>query len=349
MYVNLPLRVNCEKKGNPMTTLYVQRTGATLTRQHSSFIIRFRDGDQLQRQSIPAEKVTEVIIGAGCHITSGAIELLLSLQVPVSFVNFHDKYIGALCTPVNGNQALRRLQYVAVEDEMFCLSMARAFITGKTNNQRTIILRYARECPELEPAAEGMKTMISALGSAHDIETVMGMEGQTAKLHFQSLSVICGPDWAFNGRNRRPPRDPINAMLSYGYAILEGHVTSALHRVGLDPYVGFMHTPFPGRRSLVMDLMEEFRPVIVDSAVLGIVGNRMLKPDDFHTTDEGCRLEDEARKVFLSKLQGRFDQTTTHPITQEKTTYSGLIYAQARQIASILFGEWQDYTPMRIR
>ncbi len=332
-----------------MTTLYVQRTGATLTRDDNSFVIRYRENEQMQRQAIPAQKVSEVVIGAGCHITSGAIELLLALEVPVSFVNFHDRYIGALCTPVNGNQALRRAQYAASEDDSFCLSLARSFIAGKTNNQRTLILRYARECSDLEPAAEGMKAMIGALSTAPDIDTVMGMEGQTAKLHFQSLSTICGSEWAFSGRNRRPPRDPVNAMLSYGYAILEGHVTSALHRTGLDPYVGFMHAPFPGRRSLALDLMEEFRPVIVDSAILGIIGNRMLKPDRFETSNEGCRMSDDARKVFLGKLQARFDQTTTHPITQEKTTYSKLIYSQARQIASILFGEWSDYTPLRIR
>jgi CRISP-associated protein Cas1 len=332
-----------------MTTLYVQRTGATLTRHDSSFIVRYRDGEQLQRQTIPAEKVSEVVIGAGCHITSGAIELLMKLEVPVSFVNFHDKYIGALCTPINGNQALRRAQYAASEQDEFCLSMARAFIAGKTHNQRTITLRYARELPELTPLTEGMREMIAGVATAPNIETVMGLEGQTARLYFEGLRLICGEAWAFDGRNRRPPRDPVNAMLSYGYAILEGHVTSMLHRVGLDPYIGFMHQPFPARKSLALDLMEEFRPVVVDSAILGIIGNRMLSPADFEIQDASCRMSDAARKTFLIRLQARFDQTITHPITQEKTTYSKLILSQARQIGSLLFGEWDGYTPLRVR
>src|SRR5437870_3022899 len=154
-----------------MTTLYVQRTGATLTRQNSSFVIRYRENDQLHKQAVPAEKISEVVIGAGCHITSGAIELLLALEVPVSFVNFHDRYIGALCTPMNGNQALRRAQYAAAEDDSFRLAMSRAMIVGKMHNQRTIVLRYARQFPDLEIVAEGMKTMISAISTAPDIET----------------------------------------------------------------------------------------------------------------------------------------------------------------------------------
>ncbi len=332
-----------------MTTLYVQRTGCTLTRRDNSFIVKYREADRIVKQPFPAEKINEVVIGAGCHITSGAIELLLALEVPVSFVNFHDRFIGALCTPINGNQTLRRAQYTASDNPDFGLAMAKRFIVGKTNNQRTMVLRYARECSALDAPAEQMRQMIAQLEHAADVETVMGLEGQTAKLYFESLSLICGDDWAFNGRNRRPPRDPVNAMLSYGYAILEGHVTSALHHIGLDPYVGFMHKPFPGRRSLALDLLEEFRPVIVDSAVLGIVGNRLLQPGDFTFAEGSCLLSDEARKLFLTRLQARFDQPVAHPITQEKTTYSKLVLSQARQIGSILMGELTDYIPVRIR
>src|SRR5258708_3513396 len=288
-----------------MTTMHVTHYGATLMRENRRFIIRYRENDQVRKQAVPAEKISEVVIGAGCHITSGAIELLLALEVPVSFVNFHDRYIGALCTPMNGNQALRRAQYTSAEDDSFRLSMSRAMITGKMHNQRTIVLRYAREFQGLALAAEGMKSMISATATAPNIETLMGLEGQTAKLYFEALSVICGEEWGFSGRNRRPPRDPVNAMLSYGYTILEGHVTTTIHHVGLDPYVGFMHTPFPNRRSLALDLMEEFRCVIVDSAILGIIGNRMLKPLDFDTSVNGCLMQEAARKVFLTKLQAR--------------------------------------------
>lgn len=332
-----------------MTTLYVQRNGCTLTRRDNSFIVRYKEGDRVIKQPFPAEKINEVVIGTGCQITSGAIELLMALEVPVSFVNFHDRFIGALCTPINGNQALRRAQYTAADNTDFGLTLAKRFIIGKTNNQRTIVLRYARECPALDSNANQMRQMIAQLECAPDVETVMGLEGQTAKLYFEALGVISGDEWAFNGRNRRPPRDPVNAMLSYGYAVLEGHITSALHRVGLDPYVGFMHKPFPGRRSLALDLLEEFRPVIVDSAILGIIGNRLLQPGDFAMIEGSCSLSDDARKTFLTRLQGRFDQPVAHPITQEKTTYGKLVLSQARQIGSILMGELTEYVPIRIR
>ncbi len=328
-----------------MTTLYIQHNGCTLARQHNTLIIRHPE----QKRRIPVEKISAVVIGNGCHITSGAIELLLSLQVPVSFVDYHERFIGALLTPVNGNQLLRREQYRAAERDDISIYFARHFIGGKAQNQRTLAQRYARERSELIEYVDQMACLIKHIDTGEDIPTIMGYEGQVAKLYFKSLGLIVGSSWEFTGRNRRPPRDPINAMLSYGYTVLEAFITSALHKVGLDPYVGFVHKPFPGRKSLALDLLEEFRPVIVDSAILGITGNQMLKPDDFTVDMNVCRMSEKARKTFLQRFQARLDQSVKHHITQEKTTYSKLIVSQARQIASLLLHDLSEYSPVRIR
>lgn len=332
-----------------MTTLYVQHDGCTLTRQDNTLVVQYRDNGEIVKQRIPVEKVNEVVIGTGCHITSAAIGLLLSMQVPVAFVDYHEQFIGALHTPMNGNQLLRREQYRLAERDDIALYLARQFISGKMLNQRVIVQRYAREYPDLESSVKEISRLATSLDAAPDIATMMGYEGQTARLYFAALGVVFGEAWQFIGRNRRPPRDPINALLSYGYAVLEAHITSTIHRVGLDPYVGFMHAVFPGRKSLALDLIEEFRPIIVDSAILGVIKNNMLKPDDFSITMGNCLLSEPARKVFLQRLQARLDQEVIHHITQEKITYSRLILAQTRLLASLLLGESTEYIPARIR
>ncbi|GIK65483.1 MAG: CRISPR-associated endonuclease Cas1 2 [Chloroflexota bacterium] len=332
-----------------MTTLYVQHDGCTLTRQDSTLIVRYRENDQSHQQRIPVEKVGAVVIGTGCHITSGAIQLLLSLQVPISFVDYHERFVGALHTPINGNQLLRRQQYQAAENPEMQLYLAYHFLGGKMQNQRTLIQRYARENAALDVYVSQMASFIKSLETVSDIPMMMGYEGQVAKLYFEALGQIFGEAWGFTGRNRRPPRDPINAMLSYGYTVLEAFITSALHQVGLDPYVGFVHSLFPGRKSLALDLLEEFRPVIVDSAVLGLIGNQMLKPADFQIQLGVCLMPEDTRKTFLQRFQQRMDQSVQHPITQEKTTYSRLIVSQARQIGAFLLGDIEGYVPVRIR
>jgi CRISPR-associated protein Cas1 len=332
-----------------MTTLYVQHQGATLSRQHNSLVVRYKDNNEKMDKRIPIEKVTQVVIGNGCHLTSGAIELLLSVKVAIVFVDYHDKYIGTLVTPLNGNQFLRRAQYHAAETKELAIYFGRRFLGGKVHNQRTLIQRYARQQDHLRGYVDQMGHYLKHIDKCTDIPTMMGYEGQAAKVYFEALGQIMGEKWAFTGRNRRPPRDPINALLSYGYTILEGVVTSSLHRVGLDPYVGFVHEVYPGRKSLALDLLEEFRPIIVDSAILGIVGNRILNPEDFRVDFGVCQMPENTRKIFLQKYQARLDQSVQHPVTQEQTTYAKLILGQARHLASVLLKDAQDYMPVRLR
>lgn len=332
-----------------MTTLYVQHDGCTLTRQDNSLVVKYPTSDNLPAARIPIEKISHVVIGAGCHVTSGALGLLLAMAVPINIVDYHDNVLGSVLTPLNGNHRLRQIQYTYANRDDICLYFAQKMLSAKIKNQRTLIRRYAKQHPRLAEIIDEMQHLAAKIEHTADVPTTMGYEGQAAKRYFEGLSLIFGEAWNFTGRNRRPPRDPINAMLSYGYTILEGRIVSAIHRTGMDPSVGFMHATFPGRRSLALDLIEEFRPVIVDSVILGIVGNQMLTPSDFEITLGTCQMPEKTRKTFLQRFQQRLDQSVKHPITEHSTTYDKLIQSQALQLASLLLNDIGDYVPVRIR
>jgi CRISPR-associated protein Cas1 len=240
------------------------------------------------------------------------------------------------------------------------LTLARAFVVGKMGNMRTMLLRAnrKRENEALTAAAEGIRrSMADALALTPDGTPIdpahpqtdsaygrlQGLEGAATACYFGSFGHILRQPELFNGRTRRPPRDPVNALLSYGYTILLNQVASAVCTVGLDPYVGYLHSAQYGKPALPLDLMEEFRPLIVDSVVLSVFNNNILTERDFVEEFGAWRLTDGGRRTFLTKLEARFDETITHPTFGYQATYRRCLELQARLLAKTLTGEIEAY------
>jgi len=252
--------------------------------------------------------------------------------------------------------------------------LARRFVIGKLSNQRMLLQRSDRRRSEplfqheIEQIAVLIRQLTSLSIEANDsivqtlasgdnsiagtpLETILGLEGAGSANYFHCFGKMLADQqqWPFAGRVKRPPTDPINALLSYGYALLTSQVAAAVQIVGFDQYIGYLHSSTYGRPALALDLMEEFRPLIVDSVVLTILNNRMLSPNDFHCELGAYRLKNEPRKLFLTKFEERLNEEITHPVFGYKTKYRRCIELQARLIAKYLTGEIDEYPPYIMR
>ena len=190
---------------------------------------------------------------------------------------------------------------------------------------------------------------IRGLDSAKNLETLLGHEGAGASAYYRAYRELLAHDWGFTTRQFRPPPDPINAMLSLGYTLLHNHVYAFINVVGLDPYCGYFHQPKHGHAALASDLMEEFRPIIVNGYVLSLINNKRVRPDDFDQTNKGLRFTKEALNRFLTGYYGRMQQTFQHPTRNEKTNYLRCIELQVRHLGRVIVGEEPAYQPFLIR
>jgi CRISPR-associated protein Cas1 len=250
--------------------------------------------------------------------------------------------------------------------------IAKSFIIGKLSNQRLLLQRHnrrqehpifqqeiqrmadiIRQVAELPSVEETPPTLTTGDTGVHgtQLETLLGLEGAGSAIYFSCFHNLLADQqqWSFPGRVKRPPTDPINALLSYGYAILSSQVSSAVQIVGFDPYIGYLHSSAYGRPALALDLMEEFRPLIVDSVVITLLNNRMLTLDDFHVELGAYRLKKEPRKIFLTRFEERLNEEVTHPIFGYKTKYRQCIELQARLMAKHITGEIDEYPPFVMR
>jgi len=253
--------------------------------------------------------------------------------------------------------------------------LARSFVVGKLSNQRTLLQRYNRKLEDekigsevetlaaiigklgrLELKGEGEKPGAVLVGgdtgiSGSIVETILGLEGAGSAAYFRCLGklLVDQEQWSFGGRVKRPPTDPVNALLSFGYSLLTNQVASAVQAVGFDQYIGYLHSSVYGRPALALDLMEEFRPIIVDSVVLSLLNNRMLGSQDFVRELGAYRLKDGPRRVFLSKFEERLNEEVTHPTFGYKVKYRRCIELQARLVAKFLTGELAEYPAFTVR
>lgn len=239
------------------------------------------------------------------------------------------------------------------------LHLARHCIAGKIKNSRQVLLRGAREskdsdeAAQLDRAAADLAASLRALPEAGDLDTLRGLEGEAARQYFSAFTLLLRPaareHFALNGRNRRPPRDRINALLSFLYALLMNDCRSALEAAGLDPQLGFLHAVRPGRAALALDLMEEFRP-LADRLALTLINRSQLNPGDFILREGGAvQLEGDARKTVLVAYQERKQETLTHPLLKESVPFGLLPHLQARLLARTLRGDLPDYPPYLVR
>lgn len=273
----------------------------------------------------------------------------------VSWLTEHGRFLAAMHGPVSGNVLLRRDQYRQADDPVFSAALARAFTIGKIYNCRTILRRTARDRPDpgLDEACRRLSDCLDRLKSDAPLDVVRGIEGEAAAAYFGAFSGLIAnrePVFAFNGRNRRPPTDAVNCLLSFLYTLLCHDMRGALEAVGLDPAVGYLHRDRPGRPSLALDLMEEFRPYMADRLVCTLINKGQVRPAGFVRQESGAvMMDDETRNTVLAVWQERKRDQIEHPFLKEQMTVGLLWHMQARLLARYIRGEMEAYPPFVVR
>ena len=275
--------------------------------------------------------------------------------ISLNFCTPGGRFLARVCGEANGNVLLRRAQYRAADDPAQSCRIARSMVFGKVYNARWSIERSKRDhglrldAQRLGAVSGQLKALLPQLAAETDLDSLRGLEGSAATAYFGVFDQLILGDrevFSFNGRSRRPPKDPVNALLSFAYSLLSHDRASALESAGLDSYVGFLHRDRPGRSSLALDLMEELRPCVADRFVLTMINNRVFKDRDFEYRESGgVSLGDEARRSFLSRWQERKRESLTHPFLGEKISWGLVPYLQALLLARYLRGDLDEYPP----
>lgn len=331
-----------------MSTLYLTEQYATVRKDGDCLVVHTPDK---RRVPIPLLKVEQVVVVGDVTLTGGTVSALLAANVEVCFVTRWGRYQGRLSPVCSKNGLLRQAQHAAHQDAARRLDLARRFVAGKLANQRTLLLRQnrKREDPALAEAAARIQAAARRAAAAPDLGALLGEEGSAGQAYFGVFGRLLSAPWQFGQRVRRPPTDPVNALLSLGYSLLANDVASAVQVVGLDPYAGYLHAPHYGRPALVLDLMEEFRAVIADSVVLTVLNNRMLTPDAFVEELGTYRLGDARRRDYLEAYEARLNTEVQHPVFGYRASYRRCLELQARLLAKTLLAEIPAYPPFAVR
>lgn len=333
-----------------MSTLYITQQDTTLRKTDERLKVT-RQGATLL--DVPMLKVSQVVLFGRVSVTAATVQALLERQIGVSYLTEHGRYVGRIEPAFSKNIVLRSAQYRAAFAPATVLDLARQMVRGKLSNMRVFLQRANRGLDDtaIALAIDSLKETLQGIDRALTIEALRGVEGAGSAAYFGVFNrLIKAAEFAFTTRVRRPPTDPVNALLSFGYALLANDVCSAINTVGFDPYLGYLHAEHYGRPSLALDLMEEFRPLIVDSVVLTCLNKRILGPDDFQVElGNVYRLKDTARRTFLMQYEERKQTEVQHPTFQYKATYQRCFELQARLLAKYLKGEIAAYPPFLSR
>jgi CRISPR-associated protein Cas1 len=334
--------------------LYVQEPGSHVGKRSEHLVVR-KDGQEVTR--VPMHAMRQLVVFGNVQVSTQALETLAANEIPVAYLTGYGRFIGTFAPAERKNVGLREAQFRRFADPAECLALSKAVVRGKLINQRAVLMRSLRSEGDRgsdEPAARDMAELIRRLEGAPTLETVLGLEGQGAALYFGEFGRFLraqppGHGFEFTSRNRRPPRDPVNALLSFAYALLTKDCFAAVCTVGFDPYKGFFHSNRHGKPSLALDLMEEFRPVIADSVVLTLINNQMLTPADFLVWREACQLTETGRRTFFQAYEQRKATVITHPVYGYKMSYSRMLEVQARMLAAYVRGSVPAYTGFTVR
>ena len=331
--------------------LYVQAAGARVGKRGDELVIEQRDGT---KQHAQIGNTSHVALFGHVQISTQALQELCTRGITVSYLSSGGWLYGITRGMDHKHIELRRLQFEAAADPARCLALARRFTAVKIRNCRTLVRRNADAIPA--HALDRMKELVAAAEAAASLESLLGIEGTAARLYFDAFATMLHPPddaerlaFDFDGRNRRPPRDPVNALLSFGYAMLTKDVAVTLISVGFDPYLGFYHQPRYGRPALALDLMEEFRPLIVDSVVLSAINTGALKRTDFVCRAGAVALTPAGRGAFLRAYERRMDELVSHPVFGYRISYRRVLEVQVRLLARHLSGELAEYPPFATR
>lgn len=279
------------------------------------------------------------------------LEFAAEEGIGVHFLRWDGAHYGMLHRDLSTHVNLHRRQFERDADASFQLETSRAIVTGKLRNARLVLRRYQRQrsLQDVETAIDWVTNQLDELPYAPDVAAVRGHEGAAAHAYYTGLSALLGDDWRFTGRVRRPPTDPVNAMLSYGYGVLIANVLGMVSAHGLYPYLGVLHTAHHGQPALASDLMEEFRPLVVDSVVLRLTLSRAVRPEHFESDETGCRMSAAVKQTLMQALEGKLNALLTHPVNGLRMDYRRAIRHQAQRYARAVLGDEPDYQAMTLR
>lgn len=335
-----------------LNTLYVLTQGSYLSKTGETVSIRVDDEETLR---IPILNLEGIVCFGNVLCSPFLLGLCGDRGVAVAFLSRRGRFLGRVHGATSGNVLLRRGQYRRADARDHALEIARNIVVGKLANCRTVVLRSLRDHPQ-EAEEDARSRAVVALArhvesarEARDLDQLRGVEGGGAREYFGCFDALIrthSNEFRFDGRSRRPPRDRVNAVLSFVYTLLVNDLTGAVEGVGLDPQVGFLHRDRPGRPSLALDLMEELRPFLADRLALSLINRGQLAPRDFvERPDGGVWLRERGRKVVIKTYQERKEDTLTHPYLEEKTTVGMLAHLQALLMARHIRGDLDGYPP----
>lgn len=333
-----------------LNTLYVTTQGAYLAKERDTVVVRVEGETKLR---LPVLTLDGIVCFGNVSVSPFLLGLCGEKGVNVSLLSSHGRFLARVVGETSGNVLLRREQYRRADDPAATAAIARSILLAKVLNGRYVLMRSLRDRPaEAErdsraAAVATLATLARELIGAGDVDTLRGIEGAAGRAYFEAFDSLIGPQgegFRFTGRSRRPPTDPVNALLSFLYTLVRHDVTGALEGVGLDPQVGFLHRDRPGRPGLALDLMEELRAPLADRLALTLINRRQVRPDGFTAGETGgVVMDDETRKTVLVAYQERKQTEITHPFLSEKVTLGLLFHLQALLLARHLRGDLDAY------
>ena len=333
-------------------TLFVTTQGAYLAVEGETVVVRHEGMDKAQ---FPLHMLEGLVCFGQVSCSPFLLGRCAARGIGIAFLSERGRFLARVQGPVSGNVLLRRTQYRMADDPQGAARVARGVVLAKLANSRTVLMRAARD-HSATPGAKRLRSAAAALAGAIDrldgapvLDTIRGVEGDAARVYFDvfdDLIVAQKEGFTFSGRTRRPPRDNVNALLSFVYTLLTHDVVSALEGVGLDPQVGFLHRDRPGRPGLALDLVEEFRAFMADRLVLSLINRRQIAPSRFVKGETGgVWMDDDTRKKVLIAYQERKQEEIRHPFLDETTTVGMLWHLQAWLLARYLRGDLDAYPP----
>ncbi len=335
-----------------LNTLYVTTQGAYLSREGETVLVRVEKETRLQ---VPIHTLAGIVCFGQVSCSPFLLGLCAEQGVGVSFLTEYGRFLARVQGPVAGNVLLRREQYRWADDQEKSANIARALLAGKISNSRTVLQRALRDhgdkpgAEALRDAAQRLRFSLDQLQVSTSLDVLRGIEGDAAGTYFSVFNFLITSQkegFSFQERSRRPPLDNVNCLLSFAYTLLMHDVRSALESVGLDPAVGFLHRDRPGRASLALDIMEEFRSVVADRLVLSQINLGAIKKSGFNQAETGgVLMKDDTRKAFLVAYQKRKQEVISHPFLNEKVEIGLLPFIQALLLARHIRGDLDGYPP----
>ncbi len=335
-----------------MAPVYVREQGAVVRRRGERLLVTRNDKELLD---LPLLHVDQLIVMGNVQVTSQAVAMLLQAEVDVVFLSLYGKFRGRLMHTGSKFAKLRHAQLQKMSNEQVTLAIARQVVVGKLHNQRELLAKLMGQAGsplQLQRAITGIGQMLEQARRSQVMDSLRGYEGKAGADYWAAFRTLLPNTFGFQGRKYFPPPDPVNALLSFGYSLLLKDVTAAVQVVGLDPYLGFFHTIDYGRPSLALDLMEEFRPVLVDGVVLELVQAGQLTAADFEQTgqaEQPVRLKESSINTLIQRYEQRAGEKAAHPDAGGQTSLRRVIELQVRRLARLMLGQEKGYEPFMVK